>query len=293
VARALIARQVAVVVADNLSTGYRENVPPEAEFVEMDVGDPAHYVRLDRIEFGSVFHLGAQSSGEASFADPWYDFRSHAAATFLLLEQCRKRGVKRFVYGSSMSVYGDPQYLPVDERHPTNPKSFYGAGKLAAEGYVRLHSGLGLDTTIFRMFSVYGPGQNLANKMQGMASIYLSYMLEGAPITVKGSKERFRDLVYIDDVVSAWLHAWGDSRSFGQTYNLGTGAKTTVEALLRNLAESFDAPDYPVEFAAGTPGDQHGMVASIDKLKSELGWAPAWALGPGIAAMVKSYRNPS
>jgi UDP-glucose 4-epimerase len=288
-ARALLERGVAVVVADDLSTGYRENVPGGAAFVEMDLGNREHYARLERATFDTVFHLGEQSSGEASFVDPWSDFNSHATATFLLLDLCRRRGVRRFLYASSMSVYGDARYLPVDEAHATGPKTFYAAGKLAAEAYVKLHSTLGIDTTVFRMFSVYGPNQNLANKMQGMASIFLSFILEGKPIVVKGSKDRFRDFVYIDDVVRAWLLAWDNEASFGQTYNLGTGQKTTVEMLLNALTAACAVPEHPIQYAGGTPGDQHGLVAGIEKIKNELGWSPAVSLESGVASMVKFH----
>lgn len=289
IARELLVRGHSVVIADNLSTGRRENVPSSATFVEMNLADRAAYASLERYDFDTVFHLGAQSSGEASFADPWYDFNSHATATFLLLEDCRRRGVRRFLYASSMSVYGDPEYLPVDEAHPTRPKTFYAAGKLAAESYLRLFSTLGVVTTAFRMFSVYGPGQNLDNKMQGIASIYLSFILEGRPITVKGAKDRFRDLVYIDDVVAAWLAAWDNPAAHGQIYNLGTGAQTTVEALLQALTDSAGKPDYPVEFAAGTPGDQHGLVANRAKLTRDLGWTPRVDLRTGISRMTQFH----
>ena len=104
-------------VADNLSTGYRANIPAQAHFVQMDLGNSADYARLNATTFDTVFHLAAQSSGEASFVNPWNDFNSHATATFLLLDLCRRRGVNRFLYGSSMAVYGEPQYLPVDELH--------------------------------------------------------------------------------------------------------------------------------------------------------------------------------
>lgn len=288
-ARALVARGHRVWVADNLSTGNTTNVPREAELIEMDVSDPAAYRHIEGLPFDTVFHLAAQSSGEASFADPWSDYNSHVTATFLLLDLCRRRGVPRFLYASSMSVYGDPRYLPVDESHPTTPKTYYGAGKLAAEAYVRLHAALGLQTTIFRMFSVYGPNQSLTNRMQGMVSIYLSFMLEGKPIVVKGARDRFRDFVYVDDVVQAWLLAWDAAASYGRTYNLGTGTTTTVAALLQQLARCFGRPDYPAEYAAGTPGDQHGLVANVDRLVAELGWSPAHALEEGLSKMVRSY----
>jgi UDP-glucose 4-epimerase len=290
-AKALVRRGNRVVVADNLSTGYRENVPADAEFVEMDMSDPVHYGRLPDMKFDAVLHLAAQSSGEASFQDPWYDFNSHVTATFLLLEYCRKNGTQRFLYASSMSVYGAAEYLPVDEKHRVQPKAYYSAGKLAAEAYLSLFSTLGVDSTVFRMFNVYGPNQNLANKMQGMVSIYLSFILENKPITVKGAKERFRDFVYIDDVVDAWLCALDNPASFGKTYNLGAGRKTTVEELLSLMTECVGNPDYPVEFAGGTPGDLFGLYANIESLQRDLGWQPRTDLRAGLRAMLDFYRG--
>lgn len=291
IAHALANRGDKVVVADNLSTGYRENVPDGCRFIEMDASNPEHYGLLSEYKFDAVFHLAAQSSGEASFQDPWYDFNSHATATFLLLDHCRRNGIRRFLYASSMSVYGDPEYLPVDEAHRVQPKTYYAAGKLAAESYVKLHASLGLETTVFRMFSVYGPNQNLANKMQGMVSIFLSYILENRPITVKGSRERFRDFVYIDDVVDAWLRALDNPASFGKTYNLGAGRQTTVEKLLMTLAECAGNPDYPIEFSGSTPGDQFGLYANVGCLRSDLGWEPRWSLRDGIASMFDFYKR--
>jgi UDP-glucose 4-epimerase len=290
IARALLARGARVVVADNLSTGYRSNVPADCEFVEMDLGDRGHYQKLANIRFDAVFHLGGQSSGEASFLDPWYDYNSHVTSTFMLLSLCRDRGVPRFLYASSMSVYGDPKILPVTEQHTTQPKTFYAAAKLAAEGYIKLHQTLGLDTTIFRMFSVYGPNQNLANRMQGMASIYLSYLLEGKPILVRGSPERFRDFIFVDDVVTAWLAAYDNPRSSGRLYNLATGSRITVKQLLDEMLDAAGKPDYPIEFAGNTPGDQFGMVADVSLIKDELGWAPRWNLRAGLRKTIESHR---
>ncbi len=287
-AEALLRRGDSVTVTDNLSTGYRANVPTACRFIEMDMANREHYTRLDALKFDAVLHLAAQSSGEASFLDPWSDFNSHATATFLLLNYCRAKSVNRFLYASSMAVYGDPEYLPVDEAHPTRPKSYYGAGKLAAESYTRLHDTLGMSTTVFRMFSVYGPNQNLANQMQGMASIFLSYILEDRPITVKGSRERFRDFVYIDDVVDAWLGALDNDATRGRTYNLCTGNRTTVETLLDCLTAATEKPEYPIEFTGGTPGDQFGVTGSAERLRTDTGWAPRWPLVDGVGAMVSA-----
>ena len=139
------------------------------------------------------------------------------------------------------------------------------------------------------MFNVYGPGQNLANLKQGMVSIYLAFVLKNEPILVKGSPERFRDFVYIDDVVDAWVAAIESSETFGQTYNLASGKKTFVWELLEELLKSFghDPDTYPIEFAAGTPGDQFGIWADISRIKADLNWQPHTLLPVGLRQMVK------
>jgi UDP-glucose 4-epimerase len=271
-----------VTVLDNLSTGRLANIPAGADFIEMDLGREEEYGLLDGLAGDAVFHLAGQSSGEASFYDPLGDLRSHVLSTFWLLKWCLKKQLKRFIYASSMSIYGEPQYLPVDEVHPQGPKTFYGAGKMAAEAYIKLYQTLGIETTIFRLFSVYGPGQNLENKMQGMISIYLSFLLEGRPILVKGSKERFRDFVYVDDVVEAWLAAWDNPRSYGKVYNVASGQKTRVADLIEALKQALGCPGHPVEYQAGTPGDQFGIVGQNAAITWDLQWQPRVGLAEGL-----------
>ncbi|KWT91049.1 NAD-dependent epimerase/dehydratase family protein [Candidatus Magnetominusculus xianensis] len=283
IAEALLKSGCRVTVLDNLHTGKEENIPQGADFINIDLGANPH---IKGINCDAVFHLAGQSSGEVSFDDPEYDLRSHVLSTFYMLRWCKEHGVSRFLYSSSMSVYGDPDTLPISEGHPYKPKTFYAAGKAGAEAYINLYSRLGINTTVFRLFSVYGPGQNLDNKMQGMLSIYLSYMLEGRPVIVKGSSTRYRDFISVDDIVAAWLHAYENPVSFGKTYNLGTGIKTTVGELLSELKDAFNLPEYPIVFAQNTAGDQFGTVADISLIKRELNWYPATDLKTGIAQMV-------
>jgi len=288
IANRLLSEGYKVAVADNLFTGKEKNVPQKAEFLKLNLGDRNSYKRLENLPCEAVFHLAGQSSGEMSFKDPLYDFNSHATSTFLLLDWCRRKSIKRFLYASSMATYGDPEYLPIDEDHPQRPKTFYAAAKIAAEAYVRLYETLGIDTTIFRLFSVYGPGQNLDNKFQGIVSIYLSCMLEDMPIIVKGSKDRFRDLVYITDVVDAWIAAFQNTKSYGKTYNIAGGVKTKIEDLITILKNAFGNDNYPVKYnEKGTPGDQFGVVGNIDRIKKDLGWKPRVKLAVGIKEMVE------
>jgi UDP-glucose 4-epimerase len=291
IARRLLSQGYKVTVADNLATGKKGNVPDGADFIKMDLGRIDDYGRLHGLDCEAVFHLAGQSSGEDSFKDPLYDFNSHAMSTFLLLDWCKRTNVRRFMYSSSMAVYGDPVYLPVDEKHPLQPKTFYAAAKLAAEAYIRFYQTFGIDVTILRFFSVYGPGQDLGNKNQGMVSIYLSYILEGKPIIVKGSGERFRDLVYIDDVVNAWMLAFDNKVSFGKTYNVANGKKTRVMDLINALRSATGNEDYSIDYREGTPGDQFGMLGSNDLIRLELGWAPRFDLSAGLETMIGYYRG--
>lgn len=288
-AKALLAQGYGVVVADSLATGTRSNVPEQAAFVEMDLSNATHYSRLASVQFDAVCHLAAQSSGEASFLDPQNDFNSHALSTFLLLEECKRRGVRRFLYASSMAQYGDPVYQPVDEAHPAHPKTYYAAGKLASEAYMKLYRSFGMETTVFRLFSVYGPNQDLGNTLQGMVSIFLSYVLAGEPIHVKGAKERFRDFVYVGDVVNAWLAALENPVSYGKTYNIASGRKTTVEELIAAIVEATGKPNHPVRYEGTTPGDQFGVYGNSALLQTDLGWKPEFSIREGLAAMVEFY----
>ncbi|MDA1001595.1 MAG: NAD-dependent epimerase/dehydratase family protein, partial [bacterium] len=179
-----------------------------------------------------------------------------------------------------------------EDRHPA-PVSFYGVSKAAAETCVR-HFGLqGGDFTIFRMFNIYGPGQNLENLRQGMASIYLAYLLRGEPILVKGSLDRYRDFLYIDDVVNAWLAAWRSPRAAGKTYNLGSGEKTTVRSLLNAMlaADGKSQDEYPVVQAEGTPGDLIGNYADISAIRQDLEWSPGVDLQEGLKRMIEWARS--
>jgi UDP-glucose 4-epimerase len=287
IARRLIERGHRVTVVDDLSTGARGNVPPGADFVLADLRSDAAVGALDGRGVDAILHLGAQSSGEISHVDPIADFDTNARGTFLLLRWAEHQGIKRFLFASSMAVYGSTEG-PVAEACPPQPVSFYGASKVAAEAAVSMFGRHGGAPTIFRMFNVYGPGQNLDNLRQGMASIYLAQLLRGGPIVVKGSLDRYRDLVYIDDVVDAWLRAIEDRSSIGATYNVGTGRKTTVRALVDGLLRAAGhAPGtVAVTVASETPGDVHGSVADISDISRDLGWIPRVPLDEGLRRMV-------
>jgi len=286
--RRLLADGYEVTVIDNLSNGRMENVSQEARFIKADLAMETTYREIVEIPFDAVFHLASQSSGALSFEDPMADMKSHLFITFSLLQLSLKRKVSRFMFSSSTTLYGDTNGLPVNEDCPVNPKTYYATGKLACEDYIRFFFGQGLPTTVFRLPNVYGPGQSLQNKDQGMVSIYLSYIMEGQPILVKGSRDRFRDFIYIDDVVDGWMKGFASPDTIGKTYNLASGKKSTVDQVLEGLKTACGKPDYPVEFATGTPGDQSGLVADISSIQKEIGFNPKTDLQEGLRKMVET-----
>jgi UDP-glucose 4-epimerase len=185
-----------------------------------------------------------------------------------------------------MSVYGDGNDN-VSENDSTEPKSFYGVGKLASEKYLKM-VGKDVLTTSLRLFNVYGPGQNMENMRQGMVSIFLQQAFSSNQITVKGSLDRFRDFIYIEDVVDGFLAAANRESGGPRIYNIGTGVKTTVKELLKVINSNFQEGKV-VEEASSTNGDQFGIFANIDLVKKELGWTPKYSLVHGMKEMYNFY----
>jgi UDP-glucose 4-epimerase len=291
-ARRLVAGGDAVVVVDNLSTGKRSNVPEAAHFILGDLADPATLASLPQDTFDAVVHLAAQSSGAVSQKYPYMDLQANVGATLLLSRWCLEHAVRRFLFASSMTVYGHGARDPIAEDQPCRPISYYGVAKLASENYLRLASQEGLGVSCFRFFNVYGRGQNIDNIHQGMVSIYLAYLLKKVPVPVTGSLDRYRDFVHVDDVVAVLVRALATAPAAFNIYNIGTGSKTTVRELLAMLiAAAKLPPDYPIEEQAGSPSDVFGSVADIRRASEELGWKPRVRLDDGLADMVAWARG--
>ena len=283
-AKALLVDGYEVDIVDNLSTGRRENLPDAASFLELDLRHPDAVNQLPRRDYTAILHLAGQSSGEKSFEDPLYDLDANARSTLLLARWALENGIATFLYASSMGVYGQADTHPVPESAMPRPISYYGASKYSAEQILQVAAQLGLRTVSLRMFSVYGPGQNLANMKQGMVSIYLAYLLRREPLVVKGSLERVRDFVYIDDVVDAWKLAL--EKPVSGVLNLGSGQATSVRTLIAELLTACGLDnDYPVRVVEGTPGDQFALSADITAIREALGWEPEVSLREGLARM--------
>jgi UDP-glucose 4-epimerase len=282
--RRLIADGVRVIGVDDLSTGKLENVASEVEFIEGDVADPRVLQQLPTA-VSSVFHLAGQSSGEISFDDPVGDLHRNVVTTLRLIEWCANHEAPRLVLASSMSVYGqqdDPVH--VVESSATRPLSCYGVGKLAAEHYLHVYRDR-VPSVALRMFNTYGPGQDLDNLRQGMVSIFVAQAVREGRILVKGSLDRFRDLVHIDDMVETWVRAGREATAVGQVLNVGSGVRTSVGELTSMISTAVGG--CPVETTGGTPGDQFGITASTDLLQVTLGFVPRVNVPEGVANFVQ------
>jgi UDP-glucose 4-epimerase len=272
-----------VVGVDDLSGGRIENVPAGVEFIE---GDLAEKSTLSRIPKGcrKILHLAGQSSGEISFDDPVADLEKNTVSTLSLIRYGIENTVERFLYASSMSVYGTVDDAPVPETQVCAPLSCYGVGKYASEGYLRVYQSK-LPFVILRMFNVYGPGQDMRNLRQGMVSIFLSQALATGKIEVKGTVDRFRDIIYIDDVVEAWYRAATRVQAIGQTFNVATGVKTTVGSLLEKICVLVPGASFYVQGA--TPGDQSGVFADVSRMGSALDLRSFTPLDAGLLKFVE------
>jgi len=184
-----------------------------------------------------------------------------------------------------MSVYGVKEDKPINEDEELMPVSFYGVGKVASEHYLRIYHKMGIRPTSLRLFNVYGPGQNLENLRQGMVSIYMAQMIKNDKIIVKGSLNRFRDFIYIDDVVNAFLICLRDERTIGKIFNVGTGIKTSVQQLIETLFEVYGRK-VPVEVSGNTPGDIFGIYADISLFQKVAGFQPEVKFKKGLDKML-------
>ena len=283
-AKALLDQGYEVTVVDNLSTGFIENVPHGANFVLGDCGDISSISKLGNQTFDAIYHIAGQSSGEVSFENPLLDLDSNVRSTLVLLKYAIENKCVSFIYASSMSVYGDAVSLPVKETDKTMPKSFYAVGKLASENYMKIYQSLGLKTVALRLFNVYGIGQNLINLKQGMSSIYLAQAIQSQKIIIKGSPERFRDFVNINDVIKAFLSSSEEKISSG-IYNVCTGDKTHVRDILKLICKSFDET-IELQFDGSTPGDQFGIFGSTSIFENQFGYKCEILFHDGMLEMI-------
>ncbi len=283
-----------VVVVDSEATGRRQNVPEGATYLEGDVTRPADLEPAFAEGLDAVCHIAGQVSLIRSFTNPLVDLRTNVEGTVNVLQLCLKHRVPRFLYASSMTVYGSNQRLPTPESAPCAPISYYGITKYAAERYVhttaeRVDLDFAFRVTSFRMYNVYGPRQALDNPYQGVLGIFLGNLLRGEPLTIFGDGQQSRDFIYIDDVVEAWVGALENPASYGGVFNVGSGRRLSINQLADHTLAAFQRTrsDGAVVYAPGRPGEQRHVEADVTRARAFLGWEPRVSFAAGLAETVR------
>jgi UDP-glucose 4-epimerase len=286
VAHRLVEMGHAVRVVDNLSTGNRENLRDVAGRVELitgDVQDPGVCARaVDGVDV--VFHLAALGSVPRSLSDAWGSHDANVNATVRLLEACRHGGVRRVVYSSSSSVYGDTPTLPKVETLEPLPRSPYAASKLSGEQYTLAYARAGLvEGVALRYFNVFGPRQSPKGPYAAVIPLFLSAALRGTSAVVFGDGEQTRDFTYIDNVVTAnLLAAFGPAeRVNGWAVNIGAGDRTSLNHLLQ-LVRDISGVDVRAEYRPPRAGDVRDSLAGLDRVRQVLGYDPEVSLADGL-----------
>ncbi len=281
VARLLLDEGYEVVVLDDLSSGYRENVTwlSNVELVEGDVRDEAIVSRAMK-GVDVVFHLAASVGNVRSIDHPIEDSEVNVLGTLRVLEAARRFGVRKVVLSSSAGIFGELKHLPIREDHPLEPDSPYGVSKLAAEkhclAYAKLYD---LDTVALRYFNVYGINQRY-DAYGNVIPIFAHRLLCGLPLIVHGDGEQTRDFVNVRDVAQANLGA-ARGKGVSGAFNIASGTAVTINRLVELMAE---ASGITPQVAHGPPrkGDVRHSLADVSAAERALGYRPSVGLAEGL-----------
>lgn len=290
---AFIARGDRVVVLDNLSAGSTEHVNPKAEFIEGDITDAALVRRLFREHrFEIVNHHAAQLDIRKSVADPVFDAQQNILSTLNLLEAAKEVGtVKRFMFASTGgAVYGEQEYFPADEQHPTQPIAPYGVAKRSIELYLHYyHAVHGIEYVAFRYTNVYGPRQSPHGEA-GVVAIFTEKLLTGEPAIINGDGTQTRDYVYVGDVVRAHLLTL-EKLQGSNIFNISTAQETDVNQIFEILSTLTTNGEAKPNYGPAKAGEQQRSVCSYDLAKKVLGWEPEISLMEGLGETVEFFKR--
>lgn len=265
----LISAGMDLTVIDDLSVGRVENLPRDARFYRASILDSSVVSRaLEGVDV--VFHNAARVSIRNSFEDAVRDTETNVLGTVSLLKECAKAGIRKFIYASSMAVYGSEAALPVAEESSLRPESPYGTGKLAGESYLRqISSHAGFEGVILRYFNTYGPRQSFTPYV-GLITILITRLLQRKPPVIFGQGNQIRDFVHVRDVAEANLQAMMKA-AHGSIVNVGTGIGTSVVEIAGLLTRKL-APDIEPIFAPLPTGEPGDSVADVSAMKRVLGF---------------------
>lgn len=298
-ARRLVNLGAQVTLVDSLIPQYGGNpfniddIRDKLEVNVCDVRDPfAMAYLINNKDY--LFNLAGQTSHMDSMSDPHTDLDINAAAQLSILEACRKVNTNiKVVFASTRQLYGRPDYLPVDEKHPIRPVDVNGINKLAGEWYHLLYNNVyGIRACALRLTNTYGPGMRVKDSRQTFLGIWVRLLLEGKPIKVFGDGQQLRDFNYVDDCVDALLLAGESDTANGKVYNLGSAEVVGLKLLAEMMVDlgyggTFELIPFPPERKAIDIGDYYSDFSLITR---ELGWQPKIGLREGLRNTMSYYK---
>ncbi len=278
-----------VIVVDDLSSGFKENVNPRAEFYKLDIRSEELQKIFDKHNIEIVNHHAAQMDVRKSVADPKYDASLNILGGLNVFETARRHGVRKFIFSSTGgAVYGEQDYFPADEQHPLRPLSPYGITKLCTEKYLFYYKEVyGIDYVILRYANVYGPRQN-SHGEAGVVAIFAEKMLHGDQPIINGNGKQTRDYTHVADVVKANLLALHSNSS--DVFNIGTGTETTVNEVFLKLRQYLN-PSCLEKHGPAKQGEQRRSVVSYEKIQKKLGWTPSVSLDEGLRMTAEFFKK--
>jgi UDP-glucose 4-epimerase len=283
--RALLARGDDVRVLDNFSTGNRGNLGEVGNHVELVEGDLRSYERVHNAVRGVelVFHLGALGSVPRSVQDPLTSGAVNVEGTLNVLLAARDEGIRRVVFASSSSIYGNQPELPLRETMAPDPISPYGVAKLAAERYcvsfTRVYHSF--ETVVLRYFNVFGPRQDPRSQYAAVVPLFVTAVAAGEEVTIFDDGNQSRDFTYIDNVVAANLLAADAGGASGRIFNVSAGAPATVNELADTIGRLLDKP-VERRYLPPRPGDLRDSWADVSEARDALGFEPTVSLEEGL-----------
>lgn len=270
-----------VCIIDNFSTGYASNIPQGVTLIEGDILN-GNLLYETLVDVDAVFHLAASVGNVRSIEAPLVDAQTNVMGTLTLLEAMRRRSITRIVYSSSAAIFGEPQNIPLDETHFTEPDSPYGVTKLAAEKHILCYGRIyGWHAICLRYFNVYGVNQRF-DAYGNVIPIFAQRLLKNKPLKIYGDGEQTRDFVSVEDVARAnWL-ALEHGKS--GVYNIGTGVAITISSLAQLMQEIWGKA-VEIENVSPRAGEVRHSRADISHAQKSFLYEPQISLESGL----KSY----
>lgn len=258
----LIDNSYNVIVADNLSTGRMENINNSAIFYNIDIKDKTRLETLfinNKIKY--IIHLAAQASVGYSMKYPICDANENIISSLNLIELAKKYNIKKLIVSSTAAVYGEPQYLPIDENHNANPSSYYGLSKLTMEKYIELSN---IDYIIFRFSNVYGPRQ-IPEGEAGVVSIFMDYFINNNKINIFGDGNQTRDFIYVKDIAKILFLCIKNDNITKEIINISSNVSISINELYEKL-KHITKKDLKVNYLEERRGDIKHSLLNNSKL---------------------------